>query len=240
MAELVAFSEDPSLRVGPWLASGLDSDTSQFNVTDAPEEGTPVVGYRVMYFTQHGDETIYRSPLVKHDGLSLTQLEHLTPDVEYDNELRSSIPIHNPRNSDFGYYYFPDKTQAEEYMKMIALGKVNVALEPTPMQRYSSDYEMTPSGDAIRRIPTYWDERDDELRHKAQTSGLGLFRVTGNADKFIPEMDTAELRREGVRMKDMQIDPEPELFISYETLGQAGVAAQEEVTPTYKKLKPWA
>ncbi len=240
MTELVTFSEDPSLRVGPWLASGLDLDSSHFNVVDAPEEGTPVTGYRVMYFTQHGDETIYRSPLVKHDGLSLTQVKHLTPDVEYDNELRSSIPVHNPRNTDFGYYYFPDKAQAEEYMKMIALGKVNVALEPTPMQRYSSNYEVTPSRDDIRRIPTYYDERDDALRRKDQTSGLGLFRVTGTADKFIPEMDTSELRREGVRMKDMQIASEPELFISYETLGQAGVAAQAELTPTYEKLKPWA
>lgn len=240
MTELVAFSSDPSQRVGPWLASGLDLDAAQFTITDAPEEGTPVVGYRVMYFTQRGDETIYSSPLVKHDGLSLTQVKELAPGIEYDNELRSSIPVHNPKSTDFGYYYFPDKGQAEEYMKMIALGKVNVALEPTPMQRYSSNYEMTPSGDAIRRIPTYWDERDTEIRKQAQTAGLGLFRVTGTADQFIPEMDTAELRREGVRMKDMQIDPEPEIFISYETLGQAGVAAQAEATPTYAKLKPWA
>lgn len=240
MIELKALTEDPSLRVGPWLASGLDLDSSQFTITDAPEEGTPVAGYRVMYFTHHKDETIYYSPLVKHDGLSLSQLKELTPGEEYDTELRSSVPVHNPRNSDFGYYYFPDKEQAEEYMKMIALGKVNVALEPTPMQKYSGDYEMTTAGDNIRRIPTYWDERDTEIQKNAQTTGLGLFRVTGNADRYIPQMDTAELRREGVRMKDMQIDPEPELFISFETLGQAGVAAQNEVTPTYAKLKRWS
>lgn len=105
-----------------WLGEGVSPEQAQFDLPSEqyPEEGTPVVGYHVAYAYTDPDtkETTYVSPLTYTLTPGL-----ITP--ESDAFLKSSIPVHNSRESDMGFYYFVDQGMAENYMRMIALGKLH-------------------------------------------------------------------------------------------------------------------
>lgn len=189
-----------------WLLSSSDLTQAQFNVPfeERPEEGSPVVGYRVAYTITHPDtgETVYKSPLTYHREGTLKRDEYsmvqaLGQSWERDDLMRSTIPVHNPKSSDEGFYYFADRTQAEEYMKMIATGKVHVKDNDTPFNApFKAEYEDAPLM-------------------------LTLSRVTGTADSFSEYTDDAAHRREGLRMKNMQIH-EPVLQIPVEDIANVG------------------
>lgn len=217
-----------------WLQEGLDLQQSQFDIAPEhhPEEGTPVVGYRVAYtYTDpNTQETAYGSPLthsradsMQQEGIWLKQSLNRTH--ESDDMLRSSIPIHNPKESDIGFYYFADKSMAEDYMRMIALGKVGKPHEETPI---NSESMMKPFA---------WEEDN-----RPQLN-LTLMRVSGIADKYNPYMDIAALRREGLRMKDMHID-EHVLTIPVGEIADIGAKMRtfddSRLGPQSLKLKQWA
>ena len=183
-----------------WLASGESLELANFDIDQSlkPKPGEPVMGYRVSYTMTHPDtqETIYKSPLTYHRNgtIGRDEMEMLGAfgkSWERDDLLRSTTPIHNPKESDQGFYYFADKDMAESYMKMIALGKVHVKGMDTPLtagrydrkEHYESQYEDAP------------------LK-------LTLNRVTGVADETMSEFDSVMNRKEGLRMKDMQIEEE--------------------------------
>lgn len=109
-------------ELAQWLGESVSPEQVQFDLPSEqyPEEGTPVVGYHVAYTYTDPDtkETTYVSPLTYT----------LTPGLiasENDAFLKSSVPVHNTRESDVGFYYFVDQGMAENYMRMIALGKLH-------------------------------------------------------------------------------------------------------------------
>lgn len=184
-----------------WLQEGLNLEQTQFDIPSEqhPEAGTPVVGYRVAYtYTDpNTQETTYGSPLTHNRGDQ--ELSHLKQATESDAFLKSSIPVHNPRESDMGFYYFADQSMAEDYMRMIALGKVGKPHEESPL-----------TGESV--LPDKW---------TGEGLNLTLLRVSGVADSHDEFMDTAALRREGLRMKDMHID-EHVLSIPVEDIASIG------------------
>lgn len=105
-----------------WLGESVSPEQVQFDLPPEqyPEEGTPVVGYHVAYTYTDPDtkETTYVSPpaYTPTPGLIVS---------ESDVFLKSSVPVHNSRESDMGFYYFVDRGMAENYMRMIALGKLH-------------------------------------------------------------------------------------------------------------------
>lgn len=188
-----------------WLQEGLNLEQVQFDIPSEqhPEAGTPVVGYRVAYtYTDpNTQETTYGSPLTHNRGDQ--ELSHLKQATESDTFLKSSVPVHNPRESGMGFYYFADQSMAEDYMRMIALGKVGKPREESPL-----------TGESV--LPDKWtaDKPGEGLN-------LTLLRVSGVADSHDEFMDTAALRREGLRMKDMHID-EHVLSIPVEDIASIG------------------
>ena len=105
-----------------WLGESVSPEQAQFDLPSEqyPEEGTPVVGYRVAYAYTDPDtkETTYVSPLTYTSVPGL-----IAP--ESGAFLKSSVPVHNTRESDAGFYYFVDRGMAENYMRMIALDKLH-------------------------------------------------------------------------------------------------------------------
>lgn len=217
-----------------WLQEGLNLEQAQFDIPPEqhPEEGTPVIGYRVAYtYTDpNTQETTYGSPLTHNRGdsmyqelSSLKQAQSWT--TESDAFLKSSVPVHNPRESDMGFYYFADQSMAEDYMRMIALGKVGKPHEESPL-----------TGESV--LPDKWtgDKPGEGLN-------LTLLRVSGVADSHDEFMDTAALRREGLRMKDMHID-EHVLSIPVEDIASIGEKMRsipdEKLGPKSTLLKQWA
>lgn len=196
-----------------WLASGESLELANFDIDQSlkPKPGEPVIGYRVSYTMTHPDtqETIYKSPLTYHrngemERDEIEMIKAFGQSWERDDLLRSTTPIHNPRGSDQGFYYFADKDMAEDYMKMIALGKVHVKDNDNPLTSgqynrkgyYKSQYEDAPLM-------------------------LTLNRVTGVADETMSEFDSVMNRKEGLRMKDMQIE-EPILSIPVQDISFIG------------------
>ena len=104
-----------------WLGESVSPEQAQFDLPPEqyPEEGTPVVGYHVAYAYIDPDtkETTYVSPLTYTSVPGL-----IAP--ESDAFLKSSVPVHNTRESDAGFYYFMGRGMAENYMRMIALDKL--------------------------------------------------------------------------------------------------------------------
>lgn len=109
-------------ELAQWLGEGVSPEQVQFDLPSEqyPEEGTPVVGYHVAYTHTDPDtkETTYVSPLAYTPVPGLIAPEN-------DAFLKSSVPVHNTRESDMGFYYFVDRGMAENYMRMIALGKLH-------------------------------------------------------------------------------------------------------------------
>lgn len=219
-----------------WLGEGVFLEQAQFDLppNQHPGEGTPVVGYRVAYtYTDPvTKETAYGSPLTHMRGDNMQQelvalQQSLTWSTENDAFLKSSVPIHNPRESDMGFYYFADQSMAEDYMRMIALGKVGKPHEESPI-----------TGESV--IPDKWTGE-----HPGEGLNLTLFRVSGVADSYNEYMDTATLRREGLRMKDMHID-EHILSIPVEDIANIGAKMRtipdEKLasSPKSQALKNWA
>lgn len=121
-------------ELAQWLSEGVSPEQIQFDLPPEqhPEEGTPVVGYHVAYAYTDPDtkETTYVSPL------TYTSIPGLIV-PESDAFLKSSVPIHNTRESDAGFYYFVDQGMAENYMRMIALDKLQEG-----SQRQASDLTL--------------------------------------------------------------------------------------------------
>lgn len=217
-----------------WLGEGVSLEQAQFDLPSDqhPEEGAPVVGYRVAYTYTNPvtQETAYGSPLTHMRGDSMQQelvalQQSLTWSTENDAFLKSSVPVHNPRESDMGFYYFADQAMAEDYMRMIALGKVGKPHEESPI-----------TGESV--IPDKWTGD-----HPGEGLNLTLIRVSGTADKYDEYMDTAALRREGLRMKDMQIE-EHVMSIPVEEIASLGERYRnipdEKLGPKSTLIKQWA
>lgn len=109
-------------ELAQWLGEGVSPEQIQFDLPSEqyPEEGTPVVGYHVAYAYTDPDtkEITYVSPLAYTPTPGL-----IAP--ESDVFLKGSIPVHNTRESEAGFYYFADQGMAENYMRMIALAKLH-------------------------------------------------------------------------------------------------------------------
>ena len=217
-----------------WLEEGVSLEQAQFDLSpnQHPEEGTPVVGYRVAYTYTDPDtqETTYGAPLthLRRDSMQqelISLKQFVTGPIENDAFLKSSVPIHNPRESDMGFYYFADQSMAEDYMRMIALGKVGKPHVESPI-----------TGESV--IPDKWTGE-----HPGAGLNLTLLRVSGVADSYNEYMDIAALRREGLRMKDMHID-EHILSIPVEDIAALGECYRnipdEELGPKSTLLKQWA
>lgn len=181
-----------------WLASGESIELSNFDIDPSlkPSPGEPVSGYRVSLTMTHPDtqETLYKSPLTYHrNGAMDRDEEEMTKAFgqswERDDLLRSTVSVHNPRGSDQGFYYFADQEMAEDYMKLIALGKVHVKDNDNPLT--SGAYSMR----------GYY-----ESQYEDAPLMLSLNRVTGIADETMSEFEGVANRKEGLRMKDMQIE----------------------------------
>lgn len=118
-------------ELAQWLGESVSPGQVQFDLPPEqyPEEGTPVVGYHVAYTYTDPDtkETTYVSPLAYTPAPGLIAPEN-------DAFLKSSVSVHNTRESDVGFYYFVDQGMAENYMRMIALGK----LHESPQQQAPS------------------------------------------------------------------------------------------------------
>lgn len=220
-----------------WLASGESLELSNFDIDQSlkPKPGEPVVGYRVSYTMTHPDtqETLYKSPLTYHRKGSMFQDESemarsFGQSWERDDLLRSTNPIHNPKESDQGFYYFADKEMAESYMKMIALGKVYVKDNDNPLTSGAYDSRGY-----------YESQREDAPLM------LTLNRVTGIADETMNEFEGIENRKEGLRMKDMQIE-EQVLSIPVQDISFIGSKwrnvddAKIEGNDKMQHLKQWA
>ena len=110
-------------ELAQWLGECVSPEQEQvqfdFPSEQHPEEGAPVAGYHVAYTHIDPDtkETTYVSPLTYTSTPGL-----IAP--ESDTFLKSSVPVHNTRESDVGFYYFVDQGIAENYMRMIALDKL--------------------------------------------------------------------------------------------------------------------
>ena len=121
-------------ELAQWLGEGVSPEQIQFDLPPEqhPEEGTPVVGYHVAYAYTDPDtkETTYVSPLTYTSTSGL-----IAP--ESDAFLKGSVPVHNTRESDVGFYYFVDQGMAENYMRMIALDKLQEG-----SQRQASDLTL--------------------------------------------------------------------------------------------------
>ena len=221
-------------ELNKWLAEGTSLELAQFNLPQEqkPAPGTPVVGYRVAYtYTDpNTKETIYGSPLTHWRGDLMSQELNLLKNrlgqtSEYDTFLSSNVPIHNPRESDEGFYYFADQSMAEDYMKMIALGKVNKARSESPINSESALPEK------------YTGERP------AEGLKLTLFRISGVADETMNEFEGVDNRKEGLRMKDMHID-EHLLSIPVEDIAMMGDKLRnmpdDKLGPKNKIIKQWA
>ena len=121
-------------ELAQWLGEGVSPEQIQFDLPSEqhPEEGMPVVGYHVAYTYTDPDtkETTYVSPLTYTPAPGL-----IAP--ESDTFLKSSVPVHNTRESDVGFYYFVDQGMAENYMRMIALDKLQEG-----SQRQASDLTL--------------------------------------------------------------------------------------------------
>lgn len=109
-------------ELAQWLGESVSPEQVQFDLPSEqyPEEGTPVVGYHVAYAYTDPDtkETTYVSPFVYTPAPGLIAPEN-------DAFLKSSVPVHNTRESGMGFYYFVDQGMAENYMRMIALAKLH-------------------------------------------------------------------------------------------------------------------
>lgn len=109
-------------ELAQWLSEGVSPEQAQFDLPPEqyPEEGTPVVGYHVAYAYTDPDtkETTYVSPLVYTPATGLIAPEN-------DAFLKSSVPVHNARESGVGFYYFGDQGMAENYMRILALAKLH-------------------------------------------------------------------------------------------------------------------
>lgn len=220
-----------------WLASGESLELSNFDIDQSlkPKPGESVIGYRVSYTITHPDtqETLYKSPLTYHRNGTMSRDEEemikaFDQSWERDDLLRSTVSVHNPKESDQGFYYFADREMAESYMKMIALGKVYVKDNDNPLTsgaynsrgHYESQYEDAPLM-------------------------LTLNRVTGVADETMNEFEGIGNRKEGLRMKDMQIE-EQVLSIPVQDISLIGNKwrnidnAKIEGNDKMQHLKQWA
>lgn len=109
-------------ELAQWIGEGVPPGQVQFDLPPEqyPEEGTPVIGYHVAYTYTDPDtkETTYVSPLVYTSAPGLIAPEN-------DAFLKSSVPVHNARESGVGFYYFVDQGMAENYMRILALAKLH-------------------------------------------------------------------------------------------------------------------
>lgn len=138
-------------ELAQWLGEDVSPEYVQFDLPPEqhPEEGAPVAGYHVAYAHIDPDtkETTYVSPLTYTSTLGL-----IAP--ESDTFLKSSVPVHNTRESDVGFYYFVDQGIAENYMRMIALDKLR------------EDSQRQTSGLTLLRVSGIADTSSSGLRMK--------------------------------------------------------------------------
>lgn len=225
-------------ELAQWMDSGAqyyDPDTSMqggglFDKTfgestrgdTAPEPGTPVMGYRVMYTVETPLGKVHYGPLVKReDGYGSNNFIHM---VQYARDhaddayelaeagiLLGNIPVHQDRDGR-GFYYFADKALAEEYMKVIAQGGKKVG---------------DISGDTDTPIQLNYGELDDKGRYVGPGGNavdlnnikLELYRVEGVAAENPQD--------EGFVMQTMTIASDPDISISIAEFQEARKEIQQ-------------
>lgn len=225
-----------ALQFPEWLGDPSMQQQTDYGL-EGPEEGTPVEGYRIMRYYRNPEtgETKWVSPLI------FLHCEEKVKDRVGPDVLKSTELVHNTLDSSWnrsaGFYYLPDRGMAENYMKAVVAGVFTPTLAETPLQRYENTYELGPveiNGQTKYKPVHPTDDvyhTDDELNN----SGWGLYKVRGTAD-LQTEMDTGALHKEGLRMNNMEIDPDPVLTVTAGTLGRVNLFMDKGVAK-YQYLK---
>lgn len=194
--------DDPIIR--KWAGGHIDTPFIEALDTDnAPEEGTPVVGYRAFYTVNDLYYGIYKTigqGNIKY-GLMGGQ-EYENPQQRFTSPYPSFRPAvalraGEPVTHSIGFFYFPDKGMAEDYFKVFAMQE----LEKTPMpERYRREGNVF-----------YFPLPGEEDQGQAAPQGkYTLNMVSGIATKNEIKNDFA-----GFTMQEMIIHPDPII-----TLGQ--------------------
>lgn len=225
-------------ELAQWMDSGAqyyDPDTSMqgsslFDQTfgaptrgdTAPEPGTPVMGYRVMYTVETPQGKVHYGPLVErtvsqgaNNFINMTEFaqRHAGDSVEPTQAgvMLGNIPIHQDKDG-HGFYYFADRALAEEYMKVIAQGGKKVG---------------DISGETDTPIQLNYGKLDAQgvyigpggCHANLSNVKLELYRVEGTAAKN--PMD------EGFVMQEMTIARDPEISISIVDFQKARTEIQQ-------------
>lgn len=261
---------------GEYLQEWLSDYTDKYSLADptpffekdsveAPDEGEATVGYRVAYTYKMPDGSkLFVSPLTpsflnskeksfKQDYDELLQNTNkaqrygMEPGTDYGSGvLSSNVAVHEDQ-SGRGYYYYSNREEAEEYMKLIMLahkgiGKKYTFMNPLGMNENLGSFEEESNrvGLNIKSNPEQWESFKPEFFTKYADSSSVLKEELTKSNPFLGNLSLDLYRVEGIAgrktadegwtMNEMRIDPEPVVSVS-------AADAFELRSRVYEKLK---